>query len=132
MRGVSTPARLQQDRCRLIVEAGQALVAGLVIKHGHSSQLRDAVRSQIDGLKRTKVNTRDTSTRLDGRCFLSTYPPYFEQCEVGAPLPCKLLIDFCPLCFSFLIPILITSLGRQAILTGIFLESMMDSRGRNY
>jgi hypothetical protein len=44
------------------VEAGQALVAGLVIKHGHSSQLHDAVRSQIDGLKCTKVHEGHLNT----------------------------------------------------------------------
>ncbi len=36
------------------VEAGQELVAGKVIEHGHSS-LCDAVRSQIHGLKRAEV-----------------------------------------------------------------------------
>ena len=38
------------------VEAGQARVAGRVIEHGHSSLLHDAVRSQIDGLKRAELN----------------------------------------------------------------------------
>ncbi len=36
--------------------AAAALVAGLVIEHGHSSQLHDAVWSQINGLKCTEVH----------------------------------------------------------------------------
>ncbi len=41
---------------RADVEAGQALVAGRVIEHGHSSLLHDIVQSQIDGLKRAEVH----------------------------------------------------------------------------
>jgi hypothetical protein len=40
---------------RADVESGQVLIAGLVIEHGHSSQLHDAVWIQIDGLKRAEV-----------------------------------------------------------------------------
>ena len=38
------------------VEAGQALVAGRVIEHGHSSSLHDAVLGQVDGLKRAEIH----------------------------------------------------------------------------
>ncbi len=41
---------------RADVEAGQALVAGRVIEHGHSSPLHDAVWRQIDGFKRAEVH----------------------------------------------------------------------------
>ncbi len=47
----------QHVRDRADVEAGQARVAGRVIKqHGHSSLLHDAVQSQIDGLKRAEAH----------------------------------------------------------------------------
>jgi hypothetical protein len=39
-----------------ILKAGQLLVLGRVIEHGHSSQLHDTVWSQIDGLKRAEVH----------------------------------------------------------------------------
>jgi hypothetical protein len=44
----------QNVHYRADVEAGQVRVAGQVLdlEHGHSSQLDDAVLSQIDGLKR--------------------------------------------------------------------------------
>ena len=38
------------------VEAGQARVAGRVIEHGHSSSLHDAVRRQLNGLKRAEIH----------------------------------------------------------------------------
>ncbi len=41
---------------RAEVEAGQVLVAGLVVEYGHSSQLYDAVWIQIHGLKRAEVH----------------------------------------------------------------------------
>jgi hypothetical protein len=49
-------------------------------------------------------------------CLL-TYPPY---CEVGAPFPCKLPIEWCPLISPFFFPTLITELGWQAILNRNF------------
>jgi hypothetical protein len=43
---------------RADVEAGQALVAGRDIEHGHSSSLHDAVRGQVNGLKRAEMACR--------------------------------------------------------------------------
>jgi hypothetical protein len=43
-------------RDRAEVEEGQALVAGLVLEHGHFSPLHDAVLCQIDRLKRAEVH----------------------------------------------------------------------------
>ncbi len=37
------------------VEAGQALVAGRFIQHGHSSSLHDTIRGQINCLKRAEI-----------------------------------------------------------------------------
>jgi hypothetical protein len=56
----------QHVRDRADVEAGQALVAGQVIEHGHFSPLHDAVLRQIDQLKRAELQQqlkyiRDTS-----------------------------------------------------------------------
>ena len=44
-------------------EAGLARVAGRVIEHGHSSLLHNAVRSQIDGLKRAEVPSANCPLR---------------------------------------------------------------------
>ena len=41
---------------RANVEAGQARVAGRVIKHGHSRSLHDTVRRQLNGLKRAEIH----------------------------------------------------------------------------
>ncbi len=38
------------------VEAGQALVAGRVIEHGHSRSLHDTVRRQLNGLERAEIH----------------------------------------------------------------------------
>jgi hypothetical protein len=38
------------------VDAGQAQVAGRVIVHGYSSSLHDAVRGQVNGLKRAEID----------------------------------------------------------------------------
>ncbi len=46
----------QHFRSRANVEAGQALVAGRVIEHGHTNLLHDTVWSQSDGLKRAEVH----------------------------------------------------------------------------
>ncbi len=49
-------------------------MAGRVIEYGHSSQLHDAVRSQIDGLKRAEV--------LEGHLHVgSTEPGPLGACE---------------------------------------------------
>ena len=41
---------------RANVEAGQARVAGRVIKHGHSRSLHDTVWRQLNGLKRAEIH----------------------------------------------------------------------------
>ncbi len=46
----------QHIRERADVDAGQVLVTGRVIEHGHPSLLHDAVWSQIDELKRVEVH----------------------------------------------------------------------------
>jgi hypothetical protein len=42
--------------CTFATGTGQALVAGQVIEHGHSSLLHDSVWCQIDGLKCAEVH----------------------------------------------------------------------------
>ena len=57
----------QHDCHRANVEAGQARVAGRVIKHGHSRSLHDTVRRQLNGLKRAEIDQghRSTAARHD-------------------------------------------------------------------
>ncbi len=57
---------------RADVEAGQVLVAGCVIEHGHFSLLLDDVQSQIDGLKRAEVHQGNLLVGITVQCPLGT------------------------------------------------------------
>ncbi len=55
---------------RADVEAGQARVAGRVIEHGQSSSLHNAVRGQVNGLKRAEIHQGHLLVRTTVQCVL--------------------------------------------------------------
>ncbi len=79
---------------RADVDAGQVLVTGRVIEHGHSSLLHDAVWSQIDELKRVEVH--------EGNLLVVCTVPWplgacGTQCTVEEELRTRILHQVVPL-----------------------------------